>query len=87
LDWAINTHQTQTQEKKKNNSGRSEWDIDTIPHRPKLSIEHTLDRLLNTHKPVTPLHRQQPGNRVVKTKTLSSPLALSLLTLSHTKVG
>jgi hypothetical protein len=41
----------------------------------------------SNHKPVTTLHRQQPNDRAVRTKTPSSVLAPSLSTLSYTEVA
>jgi hypothetical protein len=83
LDWIINTHRTQTQRGRKNNSGRSEWDLNTS-HTSQSSTQNTHSAASKHHKPVTTMQLQQPDDRVVRTKTSSSPLAPLLSMLSHT---
>ena len=57
LDWSINANWTQTQEKKKNNSGRS----DITSHTCRSQTQNTGSTASENYKPVTTLHRPQPA--------------------------
>jgi hypothetical protein len=86
LDWVINTNQTQNSREEEttlaNRNGTS-----TQATKPEAQHRAHAQPPLKHHKLITTLHRQQLDDKVVRTKMSSSPLVLSLPTLSHIEVA
>ena len=70
--------------KRKKTTSRSDWDIDTELHKPKLNSEKKKEKENHQQLQTTTLHRHPWTTKDVRAKTPSSLLAPSLLTMIHT---